>query len=339
MADLSSNSPDRATSVPATTSVPAAPPPRPAACGLGTGFVFCLVRDGGVGLEPARITGAALDAGATGMVLAEGVPGEMVGPLLAWLRTRHAEQLPVLALDARVGALSRGQERRLNARLLSADRDESLAAVEGLRLGLELAQEAGTPRVLLGLGEIPALAEGFARLRRQLLRGELLEAPDLSERFLSARQGQVARLMPTILRALSALLEEAARRGLELLVRNPLRPTEVPAGTELGVLREEFRGAPLQPLLDLSGAHLCSALRCFRLRDTVQAFGGGPLCQLGDACGALGGLVPGRGEVEVEAIARHLPDQAQAYFNPWWGLSLAEVGEGCAAVKRLIRRT
>jgi hypothetical protein len=255
------------------------------------------------------------------------------------LLVAHRPGLPVVALDAVLGAYrseSVGQDARTAlAQAASLDRAEAEQAVAVTQAALLFAEELGARYVVLGLGAARRLARLWQALRGRFLRGVLLYDEDSAREFMRIRAALAPRYLDAARRSLDRIVEEGARRGITVLLRNPRRPTDLPTGLELSALRAEFQGAPLAPLLDLPAAHLTSTLRCIPLRETVLAFGDGPLASLGDACGAVGGLLPGQGEVDVAAVARALPKEASRAFVPWPGLTPDEVVAGYRAVAAL----
>lgn len=286
--------------------------------------------------------------GAASLYLTAGGPGAALAADPALLFARRG-RLEVAAVDAALGAAraaagasagasqdaGRHGLRAAKAQPASLDRAEAETAVAVTKAALAFAAELGARHVVVSLGAAHGLARLWRGLRGRFLRGVLQYDDAACQDFLAARASLSRRHIDAALRSLDRIVEEAARRGLMVLLRNPRRPIELPAALELAALRAELRGAPLAPLLDLPAAHLASMMRCAPLRETVTAFGDGPLACLADACGTVGGLVPGQGEVDVAAVARALPEGAQRVFVPAAGLTLDEVAAGHAAVASL----
>jgi hypothetical protein len=308
--------------------------PTPAAlapCALGTSF--------GIDAQgPAGYLDGAERLGAGCLYLTDNGVGARLASERELLLSRQG-RLPVAALDATLGAVRPGPWGITltagRARAASLDRAEAETAVAVARAAIALAAELSTPYVVLGLGGARVLGRLFATLRGKLLRGVLLYDDESAQELMAVRAALSRKYVDAAMRSLDRIVEEAARRGVTLLVRNPRLPTELPTPLELSALRAELRGAPMAPLFDLPAAHLTSTLHCVALRETVLAFGDGPLHCLADACGAVGGLVPGQGEVEVGVIARALPAPARRAFLPWPGLLPTEVAAGYAAVAAL----
>lgn len=311
---------------------PAAPPAR-RRCALGTTFLA----GGGAaqGARPeTRVLHGAEALGAEALHLCAGLPADLLSALAPELVVRRAE-LPVLALDGVLGAERLGRPRAARAGLAALERDEAAAAVEVVQAALGFAAELGAPYVLISLGAVAGLAPLWDELRGRFLRGELLADDGAAEALMTARAGLAVRHLDAARRSLDKLAELAARTGTTVLVRNPRRAIELPTPIELRTLTAGLRGAPLAPVLDAPAAHLGSVMHLVPLRETLLSFGTGPLALLGDACGAVGALPPGRGELDVAAVARLLAPGAQRSFVPWTGLRRAEIAAGYRAVAAL----
>lgn len=319
-----------------------------------------------------RYLDALLQLGARALLLVAGPTVPVDLPALTTAIVARGGDLPVVAVDGVLGALRLGRPRSWRARACSLDRSEAQAAVEVARAAMDLAAELRAPAVVVGLGAIGDRGDGidrlWRRLRGKLARGVLAYDDSAAEELRAIRGALGTRHFDAALRSLDQMVEDAARRGVRVLLRNPARGLELPAAIELSGLRAALRGAPLAPLLDLPAAHLASMLRLQSLRDTVLAFGDcgpdsdggsdpvedaagageaadpdrgergrgvGCLANLSDGCGVLAGLVPGQGEIEVEAVARMLPGLCGRLFVPWARLTADEVRAGYAAVDRL----
>lgn len=307
---------------------------------LGTSFGQRAITDGaadGIG----TVLDAAERLGAQALYVVADAVGASLAADSTQLMARRTE-LPVVAIDAVLGAArpgslsgSRHGIAASRAQLASLDREEAAAAVSVARAGLAFAEELGASYVVLSLGTARALKRLWQRLRGQYVRGVLHYDESSAEELMAARAGVSTRHVDAAMRSLDRVVEEAARRGVSVLIRNPRQPVDLPTAFELSAVRAELRGAPLAPLLDLPAAHLTSMLHCCPLRETVLAFGDGPLSSLADAAGPLSGLVPGQGEVDVAAVARALPKESRRAFVPSPGLTFDEVAAGYAAIAAL----
>lgn len=307
-------------------------------CALGTSFLAALVRHGRPAAHAAALLDEAEALGADALYLDETVLADGTGALLGGLGAelvRRRRSGSVLGLEAGLGAHRLGRPRARLASACALDREEALAATEVAGAALALAAELQAPTVTLRLGAVAGLRRHWERARAGLLRGALQEDERLAEQLLEARSGLLPPHLEMALRSAERIANLALRHGVTVLLPSPRRAIELPAPLELQVLLAELRGAPLRPMLDLPAAHLASTMRLLPLRPTVLAFADGPLHLLGDACGAVGALPPGRGEVDVAAVARALSASAHRGFLPWRGLHLREVAAGYHAVAGL----
>ena len=313
----------------------------PRQCALGTTFVAALARSLGAGGAQAgeaacagQLISTAQRLGATSLHLSEGPIGQFLDGLLVELSARRAE-LPVLALDAALGAIKLGRPRAALAAAGSLEREEAQAAVAVAMAAMGLASDLGAPFVTLRLGPVAGLGRLWRSLRGHFLRGGLADEEAPAEALLLARNALAGQHLDAAMRSLERVLTAAERLNITVLLPSPRRAIELPAPIELRALRDEFRGAPLGPQLDAPAAHLASAMHLFSLRDSVLAFGSGPLANLSDGCGAVGGLAPGHGEVDLASIARSLAATTHREFVPWPALHLNEVAAGYRAVAAL----
>jgi sugar phosphate isomerase/epimerase len=285
---------------------------------------------------PVGLIRAARSVGATAIYLTPQVAGD--GPELAEVLPIVAAdllELPVYGLHASLGAARLQRPQAALAAISATDRDEAAAAVAVVEAALALAGELKACAVTVPLGEVDELERLFEVLRGRLLRGAISEDDKETEDFQHARRALSRRHLDASRRSLEKIAETAARLGVTVLIPNPRRATFLPTAIELRVLMTDLAGAPVSPVLDIPAAHLTSTMRLCPLRETVLAFGNGCAAFVADACGAVGGLPPGHGEVEVSAIARSLKKDAQRIFVPWPGLRRAEVMRGYQAVSRL----
>ncbi len=318
---------------------PSARPAAPPQCALATTFVAALVRAGSAaGLGEAATAGQLISTaqrlGAMALHLSEGPIAAIFDALLVGLVARRAE-LPVLAVDAGLGAIKLGRPRAVLASAAALQREEAQEAVAVAIAALGLASELGASFVTLRPGPVAGLDRLWGTLRGHFLRGGLGDDEAPAEEFLTARNALAGQHLDAALRSLERVLTAAERLNLTVLLPNPRRPSDLPAPIELRMLRDELRGAPLAPQLDAPAAHLASAMRLFALRDSVLAFGAGPLANLSDGCGAVGGLPPGHGEIDLTAIAHSLDAGTHREFVPWPALQLAEVAAGYRGVAAL----
>ena len=251
------------------------------------------------------------------------------------LRSQTKPQIDVVSIDAELGAIALGRPHAASAKLCSLDKEEALTAVAVAKAAMQTAVALSTRMVRLRLGEIAGIDRLWRKVRAHFLRGALADDETPNEELLRARSALLPRHLDAVRRSLEQRANVAVQHGLTLLLGFPRRATDLPHPIELRLLLEEFDGAPLKPSLDLPAAHLASTMRLVSLSESVRAFAPGPLHLVGDACGPIGALPPGSGEVDVAAVCRALPKDSTLTFLPWIGLTAKEAMAGLHAVSRL----
>jgi sugar phosphate isomerase/epimerase len=265
-------------------------------------------------LSPSEAIDRSLDAGA--LVLDRNIDPAWLEPLVAALDGRR-DELPVLAIES---PCPRG--RAATAQLASIDREEARTALDAATETLRLAGKLGARFLALQLGEVRTMERDWIFARDRFVRGALDEPTARGLMARRAREG--ARPLDGARRAVDRLSRIAESEGVTLAIANGRRFTALPDARELDTLLAELRGAPLAPLFDVVAAHLPDAMGLAPFALTQAAFGRAPLVYLGDACGPIGALAPGRGELDVSAIARGLDGAAAIAFSPWAGLTVEE---------------
>ena len=290
---------------------------------LSTAFMH-----GAAPMEAARALELLQRAGADGVILDAALTEPRLEALLAALAPALSA-LPIVAVEAPCPA-----GRHLFASLCATDRAEARVAFESVEASVRRAGTLGAEHAIVRLGAVDALAAEWAPARDRFLRGELDAAR--GRRLARMRDDAAGHALDVGRRALDRLVRTAEDAGVTLLLANPRRFVELPSPRELDGLLTDFAGAPLAPLLDVACAHLPDVMGVWPLLHTATAFGSrAPLVYLGDACGPVGGLEPGRGELDVGAIAQSLPIGCRVAFRPWVGLAPDEIVRALAAVERL----
>ena len=219
------------------------------------------------------------------------------------------------------------------AMLCSTDRDEARTALEAALDTVARSAPLGARFVGVWLGEVRGMEPEWLTARERFLRGQLDER--LARRLMQQRRALGQRPLDVARRALERLSRVAESEGLTLAVANGRRFTALPDPREIDLLLGDLRGAPIVPLFDVAAAHLPDVMGLQPFAVTEAAFGKAPLCYLGDACGPLGGLPPGRGQLDLGAIAKKLAPEAARVFSPWSGLTVEESLRAVAELARL----
>ena len=274
-------------------------------------------------LSPEEILARTGELGASGLVLDRQLDRERLELLTAGLERRR-ESLPVVAVEAAVGT---GRLPGPCAR----DRGEVREAMQAVGEAIRRAGRLGAAVVVVHLGAIAGLQDGWRELRGRFLRGRL--APGLALAAARARDREALPHLDVARATLDRLCREAQDEGVTLCLANRRRYVELPSARELDLLVAELRGAPLRPLLKVHDAHLLDLMGFEPLALSLAAFCGGPIAYHGDACGPIGGLPPGRGLIDLGALAdkRLTEEQGTLVFDPWPGLELAELREAVAS--------
>lgn len=279
--------------------------------------------------SPATFCDRAEALGADGLALDARLPGDWLSAFVEIL-PRRGSPLVVRAIEA---PCPRPRAPR-PPRLACADRDERRAAIEATRETLRLASHLESRVVVLRLGGFD-FDLGWKALVRAFSRREIDE--DRLEAVLSRRLKLAATALDWARFGLEPLLDQAEASGIVLALSNRARPFEIPDGPEIGVLLEEFRGAPLAPWFDAAAAHAREAIGLAPPGEWLAGYGRRACgAWLSDAAGLLGGLPWGRGEVDRTAVLTALAAGALTvvHCGPGatdeelaWALSSASAGE------------
>ncbi len=278
----------------------------------------------GPAANPQDILRVCEQAGATSIGLHAGLTRDQVDTLTTLLA---GSSLKVRLVESPLGAGREG-----TARLSAIDRDEAQTALSAARVTLRRASELGAHDVAVNLGEVVGLDRDWDYARGRFLRGTLDSA--IALKLKRARDSAKDRSFDAARRSLEILASEAS--DVRLLVRCPRRYVDFPSPIEWAQLVAELSGAPMAPLFDLPSAHLLDQMGFQPLDLTRETFAG-PVVYVGDACGPVGALGPGRGIVDVAEVVKQLGNKVERWaFRPWPGLSPAEVAEAFSGLSKIV---
>jgi sugar phosphate isomerase/epimerase len=254
------------------------------------------------------------------------IPPALWHPLVARLLA-DADERPIRVVYAPGPRPDLAPRKRL-PQLASPDREEVRAAAALVVDTVARAADLGARIVVLPtLGRVPLPQRG-PRLIEWLERGYLDTGGPAVEklaRYRAERQQVVPPVLDGVRQGLDRIGREAERRGLLIGVPNAARYDELPTRDELLRLLHELEGAPVGLWLDTYAAHakevwgLGSAAAFLQgveaSRPAVRIIG----ATLTDAAGLLGGLAPGRGEIDFDALLARLPEDAWGVVacEPW----------------------
>jgi sugar phosphate isomerase/epimerase len=191
--------------------------------------------------------------------------------------------------------------------LATPDKDERRAALLGCQASLRIARELGARVLVIRLGAMPP-SPAWSSTVLAFSKGSLRRAD--RERLQALRVTMSGQALDLARMALDPLLEAAANAEVTVALANRARWFEVPDEVEVGVLLEDFRGAPLAPFYDAAAAHARHALGVDSA-SFLAAYGKRLVgAWLTDAAGLRGGLPWGYGEVDGDAVVAALPETA-----------------------------
>lgn len=209
------------------------------------------------------------------------------------------------------------------ASLCAEDRDEREVAAASIRQLCDWALGVGGTTLVVRLPAPRRLEPLWQEVRDHFLRGTL----DPVQRIELLAQRAVL-LQPSLDRtraALDKILDHAERAGCRVVLTNRARYLDLPSPDEAELLLQEFEGAPLQLWFDGPAAHLPDAMELVpvawskRIFDRKDSDG----CFVGDACGPIRALAPGRGALGA-TLRDWIGVGGTRVFVPWDGLSFDE---------------
>jgi sugar phosphate isomerase/epimerase len=254
-------------------------------------------------LGPEEMCARAATMGASGLGLDGSCEPDWAEALCAEL-ARRRETLPALCVEAPFPRVRAGRP----PFLASTDREERSAALHATRSTIDTAAKLGARVVIVRLGRLDVRHDWQGTVRA-FSRGSL--SRDRVARIREDRMHLLPRALDAARFGLDAALDAAASAGVTLAIANGARWFEVPDAIELGVLAEDFRGAPIAAWHDAAAAHAAQAVGFGAHVDLLEAtkarIAG---AWLTDAAGLRGGLPWGRGEVDRAAVLAALGETA-----------------------------
>jgi sugar phosphate isomerase/epimerase len=189
--------------------------------------------------------------------------------------------------------------------LASLDLEERREGVKWSLKTIETACELEAQVVILHLGFISDFGEDPRRFLEDNFKGK-----PLSE-FLKWREEKVKKHLDALFRALEVLLKRAEILGINIGMENRYYPHEIPLNEEIGLILEEFEGAPLFYWHDTGHAHVLEKLGVSDQKKLLRIYGSKMLgLHLHDADGFKDHLAPGKGEINFEELKELLPQNA-----------------------------
>jgi sugar phosphate isomerase/epimerase len=259
--------------------------------------------------------------------VAAGGPEPLQRALAAGIARLH---LPICAVEA----FFPGPRPLAGPALSAPDAAERQAAVRLTERSIYAAAEFGARLVVVALGDVAFDAEG--PLLRQAF--ERAEPPvRLIRRKREERASAAAPHLDAARLALEELLRVAEAATVELALCNRPSYEQLPDADEIGVLLNDFRGAPLGTWFDTAAAKVQETLGTAPSEAALRSFGRDALgVHLTDATGLTRGLAPGIGEIDFALLKDRIPAAAPRFVHCAPGASAREVREALTAMQLLL---
>lgn len=195
--------------------------------------------------------------------------------------------------------------------LSSLDREESGKGIYYTTHSLEIAHDLGAPVVVLHLGmvetELPK--NGLQKLYRE---GEWEEeGSELREKELQERRRHKGPHLDALFFSLEKILKRAEKLGVTLGIENRYYLQEIPDKEEIGIILDQFRGAPVGYWHDIGHAAVLETLGVVKHEELLELYAPKMVgVHLQDAHGVDDHRPPGEGEVDFERVKGYLPEGA-----------------------------
>ncbi|MGR3219381.1 MAG: sugar phosphate isomerase/epimerase family protein [Candidatus Anammoxibacter sp.] len=196
-----------------------------------------------------------------------------------------------------------------DAFLLSAtDTNERKDAIKYTTKTIQIANDLGAKTVVLHLGRVPM----------ETIKNELFlfykdnkigtaEYVEFMRKFKKTRAKAKEKCFDALLMSMEKLLREADRYNISLGIENRYYFRELPDFDEIGYILEKFKGGKLGYWHDVGHAKVNENLGLMKAEMFLEAYGSNLLgVHLHDVNGYIDHLVPGRGNVNFETIAKYL---------------------------------
>lgn len=220
------------------------------------------------------------------------------------LAADFVDELACTRLPAPIVAIESAGDDTREPMLASADPPERAAAAKKVRARLEQAARLDVGTLVVALGRLPNDPD-WAETRLRYARREF--SAEEAQAVLDKRRAQSVLAMDLARFALDAVVESAARASVLIGLQNRARWFEIPDETELAALLCDFAGAPLAPWLDAGAAHASESMGLAEPGSWLVRFGQQAIgAWMSDACGLLGRLPWGLGEIDTDAVASAL---------------------------------
>jgi len=197
--------------------------------------------------------------------------------------------------------------------LSSTEEIERREAINYANKTIDLASKIGAKTVVLHMGEVPVNAELEEKLRRLyeegLARSEIYVK--VKEELLSERKSKAPLHLAAAMESLEELSEYGRRRGIMLGLENRVYFREIPDINEMEELLSSVEGNCAGYWHDVGHAEVQQHLGFTRHEEWLRRFSEKMIgIHLHDALGISDHLVPGKGNVNWDTVAKYLPGAA-----------------------------
>ena len=215
--------------------------------------------------------------------------------------------------------------------LSTLDREERAKGVFYTSRTIEHAHELGARAVVLHLGRVETdLPRNGLQQRYREGAWEAEEAA-LLKRECEARAQKRDPHLDALLFSLDKTLKRAEQLGVILGIENRYYLQEMPDKEEIGIILNQFRGAPIGYWHDTGHAAVFETLGILKHEDLLQTYGPHMVgIHLHDALKLDDHKPPGKGEIDFEMVKNYIPEGAIKIMEIRPAFSGDEILEGLA---------
>ena len=194
--------------------------------------------------------------------------------------------------------------------LSSLDESERMEAVSFTKKTIDLAASVSAKAVVLHMGEVPVdlgLQDRLYELYDES-RAQTEEYCQAKEKLIHQRISQVPPYLEAARKSLREISQYSQQRGIMLGLENRFHPHEIPNMDEMAELLNEVPGSPVGYWHDVGHAEVQQRLGFSLHEEWLSRFQHRMIgIHLHDVLGISDHHAPGKGDVNWEMVAKHLP--------------------------------
>jgi len=216
------------------------------------------------------------------------------------------------------------------------DKERGLAVEYTLRT-IQNASEVGAKVAILHLGNIP-LKANLDRLYELHDEGKLStdEATSLKEKLKDERRKKTQKYFDRVLLSLDKLVPLAEKLGVILGIENRYHYHEIPSCEEIGIILEEFEGAPIAYWHDVGHACNLELVGFASQKDLLDNYASKMVgIHLHDIKGREDHFAPGTGDMDFSSIKPYLKEETIKVIEVHPKVSRRELLEGIRFLREL----